>query len=286
MSLTYARAAKLPTITGNVDYEPWKKAVEVLLFSKRSGGVTLETMSRKNLLDITYFGKQEEFKQYLQRLCSNENLYDPFDDEDFVKKCYDHASETTKGYMEWVYPMYLLLYDSLSDDIKEKVAGAQTGDLLDLVASINIAIRHFEMFDPTALEIAFCKMSMEDDGANDVMQFLTRLKAVRTRLRLANYPVSDAKAMTVLIKGLNKDVFSQFIYYTQRNPYKSYDELVQAVKKEAAHEDTMEKLDALRPGQTDGDGETPDEVGTHHSQFALQLKEATGRRWTNSQEIQ
>ena len=87
--------------------------------------------------------------------------------------------------MDWVYPIYLLLHDSLADDIKEKVAGAQTGDLLDLVA-INIAIRHFEMF-PTALEIAFCKMSMGEDGANDVMQFLTRLKAVRTRLRLAIY---------------------------------------------------------------------------------------------------
>jgi hypothetical protein len=75
MSLSYARAAKLPTITGNVDYEPWKKAVDVLLFSKRSGGVSLETMSRKDLLDITYFGKQEEFQQYLQRLYNNENLH-------------------------------------------------------------------------------------------------------------------------------------------------------------------------------------------------------------------
>ena len=163
MSLSYARAAKLPTITGNVDYEPWKKAVDVLLFSKQSGGVSLETMSRKNLLDITYFGKQEEFQQDLQRLYNNNNLHHPFDDEDFVKRCYAHASETTNGYMDWIYPIYLLLHDSLADDIKEKVVGAQTRDLLDLVASINIAVRHFEMFDSTALEIAFCKMSMEED---------------------------------------------------------------------------------------------------------------------------
>ena len=138
----------------------------------------------------------------------------------------------------------------LADDIKEKVAGAQIGDLLDLVTSINLTIKHFEMFDSIALEIAFCKMTTEEDGANDVMQFLTRLKAVRTRLRLANHPLTDEKAMTVLIKGLNKDVFSQFIYHTQRNPFGSYDELVQAVKKEAAHEDTMEKVDTLLPGQT------------------------------------
>jgi hypothetical protein len=245
-----ARAPKLPTITGNVDYEPWKKAIDVLLFSKKSDGVTLESMSRKNLLDVTYFTKQEEFKQDLQRLSNNPELDDPFDDENFTKKCYDHASETTRGYKNWVYSMYLLIYNSLSTEIKDKVAGAQTGDLLDLVASINLAIRHFEVFDPTTLEIAFCKMTMEEDGGNDVMQFLTRLKAVRTRLRVAKHPVSDEKAMTVLVKGLNKDVFSQFIYFTQRIPYKSYDELVDAVKKEASHEDMMVKLDALHPGQT------------------------------------
>jgi len=60
----------------------------------------------------------------------------------------------------------------------------------------------------------------------------------------------NGASVTVLIKGLNKDVFSQFIYHAQRNPFGSYDELVQAVKKEAAHEDTMEKLDTLRTGQT------------------------------------
>ena len=149
-----ARAPKLPTITGNVDYEPWKKAVDVLLFSKKSDGVTPESMSRKKLLGVAYFAKQE-------RLYSNVELEDPFDDENFTKKCYDHASETTRGYKNWVYSMYLLIYNSLSAEIKDKVAGAQTGDLLDLVASINIAIRHFEVFDPTTLEIAFCKMSME-----------------------------------------------------------------------------------------------------------------------------
>ena len=111
-------------------------------------------MSKKNLLDVNYFADQEDFKYELVRLHNNDDPHHPFDDEEFVKRRYAHACKTSEGYKEWVYPIYLLLHDSLAGDIKEKVAGAQTGDLLDLVASINIAIRHFEMFDPTTLEIA------------------------------------------------------------------------------------------------------------------------------------
>jgi len=39
---------------------------------------------------------------------SNGNLHHPLDDEKFVKRCYAHACDTTEGYKDWVYHIYIL----------------------------------------------------------------------------------------------------------------------------------------------------------------------------------
>jgi len=88
-----ARAAKLNAIAGNVDYEPLKKAVDVLLFSKGSGGMGLEAIAMKNLLDAKYSTAHEELKDELGE------MFRPFDDEISVKKCQSHACNTTTLYV-------------------------------------------------------------------------------------------------------------------------------------------------------------------------------------------
>ena len=53
----------------------------------------------------------------------------------------------------------------------------------------------------------------------------------------------------MLLKGINQEVFKDFIRDVNRRPYSSFGELEQALLKEAAREEILESLASLAPGR-------------------------------------
>jgi len=195
MSLkSYSKTTKiLKPLTGDEDSAAWKNSVNLLLF---------ESETQVTCLSL---GNSKKFKKEWEGLEGEDegDPENPLEDDDFLSTCYEHACYTGLGFDKWVYRVYPKIIGSLSDEIKEQVAGVQHGDLVDLMIQVDIAIKHFEIFDPTDLELEYSKMTMEDTN-NNVILFITRLKMMRQRLKKAKEEPSERKAMKVLLNGLNK----------------------------------------------------------------------------------
>ena len=114
--------------------------------------------SKQLLLNENFFKSNNEFKSQWETLAGEDegDPQDPWDDEDFLDSCYQHACYYGRGFAKWMY------LGSLSDEIKKQVASVQNGDLLDLMRQVDISIKHFEMFDSTELELEYSKTTMAD----------------------------------------------------------------------------------------------------------------------------
>ena len=242
--------SKLPQLVNAEDFGVWKKKVETHLFRQKVI-VKLDSLKAATTLDGLYFKANTAFKLEYKALSKDDQnqAVDPFDDDEFVGKCLRHALRTAEGFQAWLPGAYADILDSLSPTIDEKVASVENGDLVDLIRQIKLAIQHFEIYDPDELDMQFTQMTMKKDGQQDVMLYLAKLKQIKSRLAVAGHPLRDSKAMRVLIKGINQDVFKDFIRDVNRRPYSSFDELEQALLKEAAREEVLEALANLAPGR-------------------------------------
>ncbi len=66
--------------------------------------------------------------------------------------------------------------ESLSDEIAAKTAGVARGDLVALLAGINLAIGHLETHDSHDLEALYQNSTMAVQGGQDLMKFLALLR--------------------------------------------------------------------------------------------------------------
>ena len=245
MSLSHSqkrpKAEKIPILKDASDYQKWKQATELQLFRYKVVPSSIDTLTSTRTLDSAWFKKYD-------RAAFN-NAADGLKDDDYAATCFVSALATGDGFHDWLFTMYADIVDSLCDEIKYKVGGVADGDLVSLFENIKLAIRHYEIFNPTELKKHFYGLTMEEHGKNDVMTFLSEIKTTAARLDVANSPLTDEEKMLVLKDGLHQGIFEIFIREVDRNPYPTYFELERALLKESANKKVREKLEELKPGQ-------------------------------------
>ena len=243
---------KIKNLTGAGDYDRWRTSVAMALF-KVAGMSNIATMQTCDTIDFAYFKTlwKDSFYKEAAAERDDEGVKIPVEDnQEYVQQCLEEASSTGKGFLSWLPSIYPDLFASLSDDIQDKVAGVAIGDLIGLIQGIKMAIKHFEVYKPHELEKQYSMCTMDDEGKHDVMQYLTILKQYLNRFKAVNYKITDEKAQSILLAGLNQEIFDQFTIEAERHPYDDYSELERAVKKYCSTAKVNEKLKALQPQGT------------------------------------
>jgi len=242
---------QLPKLNDASEYTQWKMALQTYFF-KKFKNVNMDTISDAITLDKEFFKKEfkSEWKAASKDASGNEQ--DQFDDPGFLHKCSEHAYTTGAGFQTWLYDTFSDIRNVLCQEINEKTAGVRLGDLKGLLDSIKLAVHHYEIFDPTDLEMKFSAATMQVEGQQDIMKYLAVLHNYMNRLKSASHPVPDTKAQRVLLRGIHQDIFEPFIRDADRRPYTSFDDLKVALLKEAARASVLTKLRDLKPGTAKG----------------------------------
>ena len=97
----------------------------------------------------------------------------------------DYALEHGEGYQDWLYQAFREVQLCLSDDIAEQVSGIRTGDLvglIDVMYSIKLAVHQHEIKHPHQVEIEYSRATMETEGKNDAMTYISVLTTFMRRL--------------------------------------------------------------------------------------------------------
>ena len=163
------KAEKIPTLTDAADFPRWRRAVETQLFRNAVVPSNIDLLTSTRTLDPDWFKKNDK---------TNYSAAGGFDDLDYAARSFVSALGTGKGFYAWLFKVYADIFDSLSEEIKDKVSGVEDGDVVALYENIKLAIRHYEIYNPTELKKYFYGMTMEEHGKNDVMTYLAQLKRI------------------------------------------------------------------------------------------------------------
>ena len=142
------------------DYPQWRSALRDYAFSKLTP--SLDSLRQGDTLDPAYFKAHSAYKTEFKEATSAGDSDDPFVNSAVLSdKCFKHAMSTPSALAAWVPNMFASIRCSLSDKIKKQTAGVQLGDIVSLLKTIKLSILHFEVFDPTDLEVQYSNCVME-----------------------------------------------------------------------------------------------------------------------------
>ena len=131
-------------------------------------------------LDPVYFKQHKDFKTAFAAAAKDddEEKCDPFnkEDQEFAKLCFKHGLATGTGLHDWVRAVYHIARDALSREIKDQTQSVRRGDVFGLLRAIQLSVNQLELFDPTQLDAAFTKCTMDGEGNSDLMTYLSALK--------------------------------------------------------------------------------------------------------------
>jgi hypothetical protein len=173
-------------LEGATNYNKWQSALQTKFF-QCARLTSLASITRDVTLQKSFF--KNHFKDDYKEASSDDegSAVDPFDDAPFVEQCFDYALGSGEGFVGWVYNAFAGIQESLSDDVADKITGGACGDVVALLAGINLAIGHTETHDSLELEDIYTKTTMEKDGDNDIMKYTGVLKGLTRRLKAAGY---------------------------------------------------------------------------------------------------
>ena len=151
----------------------------------------------RTTLDPVYFKAHKDFKTAFAAAAKDDDdeKCDPFDkkDQEFAKLCFEHALATGKGLHDWVRAVYHTARDALSREIKDQTQSVRRGDIFGLLRAIQLSVNQLELFDPTQLDAAFAKCTMDGEGNNDLMTYLSALKRFVDRLTTVKLPPTEQR---------------------------------------------------------------------------------------------
>jgi hypothetical protein len=256
---TFAKSSKvkLPTLTEASEYQRWRSALQMRLFRQQLP--KLEHLTTAGTLDPSFFKKEYKDDYNAAGKDANNNPTKPLSDDNpaFLAKCIGRAFQTGEGFQPWLYELYADVQNALSDIIQEQTSGVTPGDLIGLLSAIKLALHHYEISSPEALEIDYAKCSMEHEGKNDLMTYIAKLANFRERLAGAGVIRNDAKDQRILLNGLNPDIFNIFIFNAKRHPYGSYGNLVKAVEETAMDPRMLRGPEARQDANNNGNAGHP-----------------------------
>ena len=116
--------------------------------------------------------------------------------QEYIDACYALAVEQGDGFLPWVYKVYVAVKDALSEAILDQVAGCQRGDLITLLAELQMAVGNTEAIDSTKLYLDVLQATMASVGDNDLLKFTSFLKQTqpKTSSKKRRGSVSDYQA--------------------------------------------------------------------------------------------
>jgi hypothetical protein len=163
--------------------------------------------------------------------------------------CYDIALVEGAGFKPWVYKLWHAVKESLPDAMRSQVASTRTGDLKSLLQQLRLAVNKVEDIQPQILKAQMWASTMEKEGKNDTLTYISWLTLNRDRLKAVASPLADADLQGMLIHGLDDDIFSTVKDNYEVKPANSFDELCATVKSFIVRTKVATKLAAIKQNQ-------------------------------------
>ena len=115
----------------------------------------------------------------------------------WIQTCYSLAVIEGDGFQPWVYKLWTIIKASLGEQIRAQVSSVRGGDLLALLAMLRMAVNQVEDIAPHTMRARLWQSSMQAEGANDVLTYMTYCDATAKRLKTANEPMADKDLQSI-----------------------------------------------------------------------------------------
>jgi hypothetical protein len=172
----------------------------------------MASITKRMMLDQSFFEASADFVYLLEIAIAHseneETETKPFDYDDVVDKCFEHALDTGKGFKKWLYRAFFEVKRSLSMVVRTQTASVQRGDIIALLSAVKVAMHKSEDFTYHELEVEWAKCTMDTEGNNNIMTYISALASYIRRLTVAGAEPGTEKKVAVLLKGLNWDIFA------------------------------------------------------------------------------
>jgi hypothetical protein len=196
----------ISTLTTPEELEAWLQEVQDYFFFSFQNA-NMASITRRMMLDQLYFEASADFVDLLAVAVAHneeeETENKPFDYDDVVDKCFEHSLDTGEGFKKWVYRAFFEVKRSLSKVVRTQTASVKRGDIIALLAAVKVAMHKSEDFTYHELEVEWAKCTMDTEGNNDIMTYISALASYIRRLTVAGAEPSTEKKVAVLLKGLN-----------------------------------------------------------------------------------
>jgi len=182
------------------DFPRWKSQLQDIMFdTKGLRSTNMDTITEASTLSTEYFAAHSDFKADYKLAAKDDDskTCNPFDhrpESDFTHRCFAHALDKGHGFEDWLYPIYAKIRRSLCNKIQDQTQAVRRGDIVSLIRAIKIALHQYEMFSVDQIEVSYASCTMEKEGRNDLMMFLSVLATTFSGLRpFSTLPLSLAR---------------------------------------------------------------------------------------------
>ena len=188
-----------------------------------SGAVVPVVRTLQNVL------KNEEYKHWL---------------DEVMQDCLTTGS----GFFAWTYQFWFLIESSISANIASETAGVSTGDVIQKLKSIQLAVSQVEHIDHYELYLLFVNHTMADTN-NNYNVYDAKMVDMMRRLMVAGHPVDPKLAQMIYIRGLTTSVFADIKNdFDKEKPLTStFKEMRDRVLTFAVRKENREKLASFVP---------------------------------------
>ena len=229
----------------NLDNQAWYEG-ELLAYAKEDGlWLVADSLHKLSVTNAATSGSGTPG-------VSSRNIKEVVRDGAFLKwadACYDIALLEGAGFKPWVYKLWHAVKESLPDAMRSQVASVRTGDLKTLLQQLRLAVNKVEDIQPQILKAQMWASTMEREGKNDTLTYISYLTLNRDRLKAVNSPLSDSDLQGMLVHGLDDDIFSTVKDNYEVKVATSFDELCATVKSFIVRTKIAAKLAALKHNQ-------------------------------------
>jgi hypothetical protein len=114
---------------------------------------------------------------------------------------------------------------------------------------LRMAVNQVEDIAPHTMRARLWQSSMQAEGANDVLTYMTYCDATAKRLKTANEPMADKDLQSIFVAGLcdkHGEIFWEILAAHERAPAASFEDLCRTVKSFISRSTVADRLAALK----------------------------------------
>ena len=114
---------------------------------------------------------------------------------------------------EWLNKCWLIVRNSLHDDLYRRVSHVKRGMLESLFTEIGHALVVTNLEEVPQLRLELYGASMQKDGNNDLQRWINYLMERSSKLQFMGHAVPEPEMVAIFLKGLHPTVFQQLQVY-------------------------------------------------------------------------